>query len=57
MLYILLFGLLFKEIQSELVEMLVSLVLYGAKANEVSQIYLIASLASIFSLFLCFLTF
>ena len=57
MLYILLFGLLFKEVQSKLVEVLVSLVLYGAKANEVNQFYLIAALASISSLFLCFLTF
>jgi hypothetical protein len=55
--YIILFGLFFKEVQSELVEMLVSLVLYGAKANEVNQIYMIAALASISSLFLCFLTF
>jgi hypothetical protein len=57
MLYILLFGLLFKEVQSELLEMLVSLVLYRAKADEANKIYLIAALASIFSLFLCFLTF
>ena len=55
--YIILFGLFFKEVQSELVEMLVSLVLYGAKANEANQIYLIAALVSISSLFLCFLTF
>jgi hypothetical protein len=51
------FGLLFKEIHSELVEMLVGLVLYGAKADEAHQIYLISALTSIFSLFLCFLTF
>jgi hypothetical protein len=57
MLYILLFGLLFKEVHSELVEMLVGLVLYGAKAGEANQVYLISALASIFSLFLCFLTF
>jgi hypothetical protein len=57
MLYILLFGLLFKEVHSELVEMLVGLVLYGTKADEAQQIYLISVLASIFSIFLCFLTF
>ena len=55
--YIILFGLFFKEVQSELVEMLVSLVLYGAKADEAHQIYLISVLVSMFCLFLCFLTF
>jgi len=49
--------LLFKEVHSELVEMLVGLVLYGTKADEAQQIYLISVLASIFSIFLCFLTF
>jgi hypothetical protein len=52
-----LFRLLFKEIYSELVEILVGLVLYGAKAGEANQIYLISVLTSVFSLFLCFLTF
>jgi hypothetical protein len=54
--YIILLGLLLKEAYTSSIEILVDLIFYGEKIEEIQQIYLISTAISVLSLLLCLLT-